>query len=122
MSGRVAARAAKLGTLISVGPWRNCETGEETGDLIILFEVDGKVGRMRLADSCAATLADAIGPVRATIADRRKRAAEAAEKSKLRAASGAARAEGGRDHVDRDLASASPTARGDTSPRACAEG
>ncbi|WP_036291533.1 hypothetical protein [Methylosinus sp. PW1] len=120
MSGRVAARTAKLRTLISVGPWRNCETGEETGDLVILFEVDGKIGRMRLGDSCAATLADAIGPVRAAIAERRKRAAETAEKSKLRAASGAARADGGRDRSD--LAPAPPPARGDTSPRACAEG
>jgi hypothetical protein len=122
VSGRVAARTAKLGTLISVGPWRNCETGEETGDLLILFEVDDKIGRMRLADSCAATLADAIGPVRAAIADRRRRAAEAEEKSKLRAAGGAGRAEDGRDRVDHDLAPVSPMARGDTSPRACAEG
>jgi hypothetical protein len=73
MSDRCAHKTPPLASLVFVGPWRNRATGEETGDIVIHYERNDQLYRLRLSDADAQHLADSINATRATAARRRER-------------------------------------------------
>jgi hypothetical protein len=75
VTDRCAHKTPPLASLLLVGLWRNRATGEETGDIVIHYERNRQLYRLRLSDADAQHLADSIIATRATAARRRERLA-----------------------------------------------